>query len=211
VKQFGDVVPIVRCIDHGTNMVLNISVGGQIYWSSLPWERLFTQTKSVRNRKAKECENNVAKFTIPPENLEIPEDMRACAANLQKIYTGIRKFEAEKGGLPKMLAELAPAYLSQETLEFWNDPASTGTRLIYEFTPGRVSNEWPVIGGMRFCDWKQQQMKLFGDVVPIIRCRMQGRRYLNMSVDGRAYVSPHVWERMFIPGYTHGDEMRQSR
>jgi hypothetical protein len=192
-------------------MVLSISVGGQIYWSSLPWEHLFTLAKSVSDGKTKECGHIASKFTIPPEKLEIPEEMRACAANLQRIYTAIRKFEEEKGRLPRKLDELVPAYVSQETLGCQNDPKRTGTVLFYELTPVRISNDWPIIGGMRFCDWKQQQMKLFGDVVPIVRCPMHGREYLNMSVNGRAYVSPHVWERMFIPSYTHGEEMRQSR
>jgi hypothetical protein len=59
---------------------------------------------------------------------------------------------------------------------------------------------------MRFSDWKKQQIKLFGDVVPMIRCSRLGSKYLNVIVTGKTYVSPQVWERMFIPNYTHGDE-----
>jgi tetratricopeptide (TPR) repeat protein len=39
--QYGDVVPVVRCFNHGNDTVLNLSVGGQIYWSALVWESLF--------------------------------------------------------------------------------------------------------------------------------------------------------------------------
>ncbi|MHC4117620.1 MAG: serine/threonine protein kinase [Planctomycetota bacterium] len=35
---FGDVAPIIRCHHHGSNRVLNLSMGGQIYWSPLDWE-----------------------------------------------------------------------------------------------------------------------------------------------------------------------------
>ncbi len=42
VRDFRNVVPIVRCIDHGSEMVLNLSVGGQVYWSALVWEQMFT-------------------------------------------------------------------------------------------------------------------------------------------------------------------------
>jgi len=162
-------------------------------------------------------ESVATKFAIPAENLRIPEKMQACAANLQKIYAAIKKFERETARLPNGLAELIPAYLSKGTLVCPNDPAcaETGTlsaqaqcSYYYEFTSVRVSPEWPIIGGMRFADWKEQQVRLFGDVVPMVRCPQHGSEYLNVSVTGTTYVSPHVWERMFIPAYTHGDELR---
>jgi hypothetical protein len=143
--------------------------------------------------------------------------MRVCAANLEKIYAAIREFEKETGRLPNALTELVPTYLSRETLVCPNDPASRQTKNLppraqcsyyYEFSSVRISPEWPIIGGMRFADWKRQQVKLFGDVVPMVRCPHHGAQYLTVSVTGKVYISPYVWERMFIPGYTHGDEFR---
>jgi len=40
--EFGDVVPVVRCMNHGPSKALSISMGGQIFWSFTMWEHLFT-------------------------------------------------------------------------------------------------------------------------------------------------------------------------
>jgi hypothetical protein len=40
VKLFGDVVPLTRCLHHGSR-TLNLSVGGRIYWSDMNWEFVF--------------------------------------------------------------------------------------------------------------------------------------------------------------------------
>ena len=40
VKLFGDVVPLTRCLHHGSE-ALNLSVGGRIYWSDMNWEFVF--------------------------------------------------------------------------------------------------------------------------------------------------------------------------
>ncbi len=50
VMRFGMVVPIVRCHHHGDNR-LNLSVGGQIYWSPLIWERMFMTFTQVRKKE----------------------------------------------------------------------------------------------------------------------------------------------------------------
>ena len=47
LKQFGDVVPIIRCINHGYDRVLNVSMDGQIYWSPLAWENMFTPKQPI--------------------------------------------------------------------------------------------------------------------------------------------------------------------
>lgn len=41
LQQYGYVVPIVRCVDQDSERVLNVSLDGQVYWSSLMWETLF--------------------------------------------------------------------------------------------------------------------------------------------------------------------------
>jgi len=42
VSQYGDVVPVVRCVTHGSDRTLNVSLGGQVYLSWLGWEHVFT-------------------------------------------------------------------------------------------------------------------------------------------------------------------------
>ena len=65
VKQSGEVVPIVRCIDHGAGKVLNVSAGGQIYWSPLAWERMFTSTKPATRSATKQPPSLIGKPAPP--------------------------------------------------------------------------------------------------------------------------------------------------
>lgn len=176
-----------------------------------------SSTTTEAKSKPGESEPVPAKFAIPAENIVTPDQIQACAVNLRRIYSAIRRFEKDANRLPNRLAELVPEYVGKETLRCPHDRIRTGAgstsqnvpcSYIYDFTSDRVSSEWPIIGGMRFSDWKKQQMRLFGDVVPMVRCSKHGSKYLNVSVSGKTYVSPLVWERMFVPGYTHGDEFR---
>jgi hypothetical protein len=40
IEEFGNVLPVVRCHKH-EGKALNLAISGEIYWSSLNWERLF--------------------------------------------------------------------------------------------------------------------------------------------------------------------------
>jgi len=41
VGKYGDVVPVVRCMSYDSYIALNLSIGGQVYWSQLGWESMF--------------------------------------------------------------------------------------------------------------------------------------------------------------------------
>jgi hypothetical protein len=149
-------------------------------------------------------ESAASKFTIPKRNLEIPEQMQSCVANLRLIYVAIKKYEKEKGTLPYWLSDLVPDYMSKETLLCSSKPVPTGQRRLdprlpssyrYEFSTDRR----PVrAGGVTYRDWKIEQLKLFGDVVPLVRCSGHGPK-INLAVSGKIYLSSTTWEKMFIP------------
>ena len=54
--------------------------------------------------------------SVPPANLQIPEPLQSCAANLQKISAAIKAYEKEKGEPPPWLSDLVPEHLSKESL-----------------------------------------------------------------------------------------------
>lgn len=56
------------------------------------------------------------KSEIPAKNLKIPEEMRSCAENLQKIHAAIKAYEKDKGELPNWLSDIFPDYLGKEAL-----------------------------------------------------------------------------------------------
>jgi len=147
------------------------------------------------------------RFRIPMENMKIPAEMQVCTANLQKIYAAIKKYEMDKGKLPDWLSDLAPKYLSKEDLLSTTHPDRTEARYSpdpnlpcnyeYEFSPTRNR----ISSGRAFRDWKEQQVREFGDVVPIVRCLYHDpgdySMALNVSVGGQIYWSPWGWEVMF--------------
>jgi peroxiredoxin/regulation of enolase protein 1 (concanavalin A-like superfamily) len=156
-----------------------------------------------------------ARTTVPEQNLRIPEEMQACAANLRKISAAIKKYEKDKGRLPDWLSDLVPQYLDKgllvcpvtrnERALYWPDP-KLPCSYNYEFSPTRLSGDWGPISGMTVREWKTSQRKLFGDVVPTVRCP-HGALRLNLSVGGQVYWSPDVWETLFMPEYRRGDEL----
>jgi peroxiredoxin len=158
-----------------------------------------------------------ARIAIPQSNLQIPDEMQSCAANLQKVYAAIKKYEKDKGKLPGWLSDLVPDYLDKELLicptsraekaPYWPDP-KLPCSYDYEFSPTVVPSTGlgPAVGGMVCRDWKALQLKLFGDVVPVVRCP-HGSRYLNASAGGQLYWTPVVWETVLMPQYRRGDEL----
>jgi hypothetical protein len=160
-------------------------------------------------------------YVIPVLNLQLADDMEACAANLRGIYAAIKKCEKEKGRLPDWLSDLVPEYLSKERLLCPTDPERKSRyypdpglpcSYTFEFSPDPVPGGWDNPTGIATCrEWKATQVKLFGDVVPLTRCFHHGSEALNLSVRGRIYWSDVNWEFTFKPDYRLGDEPSERR
>ena len=152
-----------------------------------------------------------AKFTIPKRNLEIPEEMLPCVANLRRIYAAIKEYEKENGKLPDWLSDLVPEYLTKEMLLCPHNPVHNNRNQPDPKMPCSYGYQFSVspLGkkGMTSRDKKIAQMRLFGDVVPLVRCRMHGQLWLALTVDGRVYLSPIRWENLFMPDYVPGQEL----
>ena len=151
-------------------------------------------------------------FAIPEENLTIPEEMQTCAAGLKKIYAAIKKFEVDKGQLPDWLSDLVPDYLGSEMLLCPEDtrhmsPYSPDPKLPcsygWQFSAKPIPLGWDPTRGTVYRHWKVEQVKLFGDIVPMVRCYHHGSgRVLNLSAGGEIWWGPLDWEYMFRADYT---------
>ncbi|MCU0873268.1 MAG: hypothetical protein MUE50_13085 [Pirellulaceae bacterium] len=156
--------------------------------------------------------------TIPEENLRIPEQVQSCATNLKKVHAAIKKYEQNKGTVPDWLSDLVPDYLENKDLlcpihgkviaAYWPDP-KLPCSYTYEFSATRLTNNWGAVSGMVCRDWKTKQVKLFGDVVPMIRCFHQPY-VLSLTSGGQVFWGLEVWERVFMPSYQRGDELEPS-
>ena len=140
------------------------------------------------------------------------DEAAACKKNLQRINAAIQAFRKDRGEVPNWLSELVPKYLAEPNVLICPVTTRTGQRspfgvldpkvyssYLYEFTPTDVPE---VVKGafpgpnrtMR--QWKQQQMKLAGSEVPLVRCLLH-EPALNLSTGGKIYESPVYWEMNF--------------
>jgi tetratricopeptide (TPR) repeat protein len=153
-------------------------------------------------------------FAIPEENLQIFGEMKGCTANLSRIYAATKKYEKDKGKLPDWLSDLVPDYLSKEALLCPDDPDYTTIwypdpklpcSYSYEFSPARAGIEYTGGRDISCREWKTQQLKFFGDVVPVVRC-VHHSPELNVSCGGQVYMSGMRWEADLMPNYYRGVE-----
>jgi tetratricopeptide (TPR) repeat protein len=178
-------------------------------------ERLIADSLAARAKSENlAAQNEGAEFAIPEENLQIFDEMKGCAANLRTIYEAIKKYERDKGKLPDWLSDLVPDYLNKEALLCPDDPDYTTIwypdpklpcSYSYEFSPARAGTQYTGGRDIGCREWKTQQLKFFGDVVPVVRC-VHHSPELNVSWGGRVYMSGMRWEADLIPNYYRGVE-----
>ncbi len=159
----------------------------------------------TRSTQPKSTEERVIKYTIPEENLEIPDTLKPCAERLRKIYTALKKYEKEKDRMPDWLSELVPDYLEAETLfcpddeshkaSYWPDP-ELPCSYCYELNPRQLRGQ-----DRTMLQYKTSQREYFGDAVPIVRCFHHGQ-VLNLAWDGQIYTSALYFEKLLVPNYS---------
>jgi hypothetical protein len=158
----------------------------------------------------------VAVVEAPPANTNRyqpstdKDELAACKQNLEKINAAIAAYRKDHNDeVPNWLSDLVPEYLTDTNVLICPVCARTGQRspvgvldpkiyssYLYEFTPTPMSS---VIHGafpgpvMSMREWKQQQMKLVGSEVPLVRCMLHDP-VLNLSIGGKVYESQVYWE-----------------
>ena len=140
-----------------------------------------------------------------------------CKKNLEAINIAIQAFQKDHQALPNSLADLGPKYLADTNVLICPVTKRTGSQsafgvldtkvyssYLFEFSPNEipaiVKGAWPG-PKMTMREWKQQQMKLAGSNVPIVRCLLHDPA-LNLGVGGTVYESPVYWELNFTNATT---------
>jgi len=117
---------------------------------------------------------------------------------LQQVWTAIMAYKKAYGHLPDYLSNLVPEFLPNGSVLLSpleakkkrdaNDP-NLPTSYSYEFSVRPFGNR-----GRTFRELKEDQMKEFGAVIPILRCFAHGR-VMNIAYSGDYYESDLFWER----------------
>ncbi len=136
----------------------------------------------------------------PSENLAETQDQKnieICTQNLEAIGKAIETYQKEHGDFPEWLSELHPKYLQDANLLLCPADEGGGKSI---FT-SNVDPKMPVSYGYQFHpeyrEEKAQQRKVYGDAMPLVRCRHHADQpfdCLNLSFAFKVYPSSHVWE-----------------
>ena len=133
-----------------------------------------------------------------PEPAEQHEkNIEICTQNLLAMGKAIEAYEKEHGDFPAWLSDLYPKYLTDANV-FICPSDKAGGKPIY--TPS-TDPEMPVSYSYEFNpgykEWKAEQRKIYGDAIPLIRCRHHANDdfvTLNLSVSSRVYRTGNAWE-----------------
>lgn len=151
----------------------------------------------------KSVSQQTLRYEIPKANLQIPEEMKSCSENLQKINEALEQYKKDKGELPGFLSDLVPDYFGKEALLCPTHPSQRpplipDPKLPYSYGYQYSNTPFSSSGGKTQRQWKDEQRRICGDVVPLVRCYGHGQ-CLNLSFGGRIYISSLVWERDLDP------------
>lgn len=107
---------------------------------------------------------------------------------LQELAVALDRYKKDKGDVPGELENLYPDYVKDKAL--FTDPV-TKNPFSYQFSASQQGT-----GGV-MKDWKKEQLKQFGDYVPIVRARNvydDPNIVINLSYGGEIWQSQSVWE-----------------
>jgi hypothetical protein len=154
------------------------------YWKKRQEARDSTLARTVESRRRKEA-----------------EALEPCAENLRAIHAGLLQWRREHDDqLPDWLSSLVPKYVRADALLCPNDPTQSSlynqdpnTSCSYGFEfPDLVAN-LETAQGKTWREWKQKDLKSYGNMVPTVRCLHHGERILSLSYGGYLYLSPLIW------------------
>jgi hypothetical protein len=141
-------------------------------------------------------------FSLPAENLHIPEALEPCAENLRLIRDAIVEYVCDKGCYPDWLSDLVPEFLSAEELLC---PLGHAQQAFYApdpYLPCSYGYQYGRAAYPRsaapYRDVKRQQRAIYGDVVPLVRCYCHPPFVLSISFAGQVFRSISAWEMLFL-------------
>lgn len=181
-------------------------LNGPLIWNALPW-----RVEDLPGDPSMSYEErvNLSKTPNPDEALRVWRQERSraakqidvCASHLLTIHRALGRYRKEHDDqLPDWLSDLVPDYLTSTTLLCPADPMGVAQSCPDPRLPCsygyQFSSFFHPSQGMKYREWKTQQLREFGDIVPTVRCYSHAKG-LNLSYGGRLYLTQgpdSVWE-----------------
>ena len=131
----------------------------------------------------------------PAEQTE--KNIEMCTQNLLAIGKAIEVYQKEHDDFPAWLSDLHPKHLADANMLICPSDKIGGKPVYTPSTDPEMPVSYSYEFSTKYREWKIEQRKVFGDAMPLIRCRHHANEdfvALNLSFASRVYRSPHVWE-----------------
>lgn len=131
-------------------------------------------------------------------DIQNQKNIDTCTQNLLVIGKAVQAYHHDHGDFPEWLSDIHPKYLADANVLLC--PADKeGGKTIFSFN---ADPKIPMSYGYQFHpkyrERKTEQRKLYGDAMPLARCRHhadQSLCCLNLSFSFKVYPSSQIWER----------------
>ena len=137
---------------------------------------------------------------IPSEDrkaVQVDENVEICKGHLLEIGKAIQAYQKEHGDFPEWLSELYPKYLPDENSLLCPADEHSGKPYFLINTDPKMPVSYDYQFHPRYRDAKTEERLVYGDVLPLVRCRHHTNQMfecLNLSFAFKIYWSSGVYK-----------------
>ena len=138
-----------------------------------------------------------ADIETPEQSEQHEKNIEMCTQNLLTIGKAIDTYETEHGDFPVWLSDLHPKHLTDGNPLICPADKEGGKPIFKQNTDPEMPVSYSYELNPRYREWKTGQRKIYGDAMPLIRCRHHANddfEVLNLSFSSKVYRSSNLWE-----------------
>ena len=135
-----------------------------------------------------------AEVTTPEQS---DKNIEICTQNLLAIGKAIHAYEKENGDFPVWLSDLHTKHLADGNALICPSDKEDGKPIFAQSTDPEMPVSYSYELNPRYREWKTEQRKVYGDAMPLVRCRHHANddfEVLNLSFSSKVYRSSNLWE-----------------
>ena len=125
------------------------------------------------------------------------KNIEMCTQNLLALGKAIEAYQQEHGDFPVWLSDLHPTHLADANVLICPSDKEGGKPIFTQSTDPEMPVSYSYELNPRYRAWKTEQRKLYGNAMPIVRCRHHANddfEVLNLSFSSKVYRSSNLWE-----------------
>ena len=149
-----------------------------------------------------------ADVATPEPAVQDDKNIEICTNNLLAIGKAIEAYRKEHGDFPMWLSDLYPKYLEDANVFICPADEAGGKPIYTQNTDPEMPVSYSYELNPEYREWKTEQRKVYGDAMPLIRCRHHANEdfaVLNLSFSSRVYRSANIWENKPLEIYENAE------